>query len=98
MEVIQTDKVENFKTSSDDKTITIIRASVQYIGLNTNPDVCAKVQLIVPKNDPTMATEHKLPFKTLQHLRESKYKFSVFMPLIMESALSAPITDAPFAN
>lgn len=57
--ISQPGNITNLMQTMDQKIFSSQRASDQYVGVNTNPDVCAAVQIIAPGNKPTTNEEYK---------------------------------------
>lgn len=94
----QEDKIEAMTDPIDEKSFISVRASAQYIGVNTRPDACANVQLLAPGTEEITKTEFKTLKRTLDHLRETKEDGLTFCPLDMETMRMVLISDASFAN
>lgn len=67
----KSDKVQNLEITESQKEFTSQRAMARYIGVNSRPDICATVQLIAPRSDPTSQIEFKLLEKVIKRLRDT---------------------------
>lgn len=82
----QKSNIDALKEPRDDKYFVSLRASAQYIGVNTLPDVCSNVKLIGPGNNPITSAEKRTLSKTLAHMIEITGDGLVFIPLDMTTS------------
>lgn len=94
----QKSKIGALKGPREENIFLGVRDSVQNIGVNSRPDVCANVKFIAPGNNPIKNAEKRTLSKTLAHMRESIADGLIFRPLDLTTARLVLIMHASFAK
>lgn len=91
-------KIERLVIAATQKQFASQRAMSQYIGVNSRPDICQRVQLIYPGNYFTNPNEFKVLEKIIKHFRTTPNQGLNFVQLKFSTISLILLTDASFEN
>lgn len=92
-QIAQPDEITDLVITTDQKVFAGQRASAQYVGVNTRPEICAAVQIIARGNSPTIKKEYKYLNKDITFLQDTGTKGLNYVPLDLASSRIVLLTD-----
>lgn len=90
--------MSNHIDPEDQKAVASTGAMIQYIEVNTRPDVYALVQLVAPCAEETTLEEYKILKKVILHVKETPEQVLILVKVNMETAKLVRFTDNSVAN